>query len=165
MTNRSCRTPSFLEIGIIKRRTYHRKKCTYHRPIIKRCGRQKQNLALKACFFTALEPGFVKCCSEILVNQGFCKKKLHTHLIRNCIKIGVQLWSGLRDSNPRSLGPKRVLLPFPAAPLRWCSDLPCAVMQWLQGMPNSCPALPGSAFSVVPCRVVGVTVGQHSGYY
>ena len=52
-----------------------------------------------------------------------------------------------------------------AVPLRWCSDLPCAVMQWLQGVPNSCPALSGSAFSVVSCRVVGVTVGQHSGYY
>ena len=52
-----------------------------------------------------------------------------------------------------------------AAPLRWCSDLPCAVMQWLQGVPDSCPALSGSAFSGVPCRVVGVTVGQHSGYY
>ena len=52
-----------------------------------------------------------------------------------------------------------------AAPLCRCSDLPCAVMQWLQGVPNSCPALPGSAFSVVPYRVVGVTVGQHSGYY
>ena len=52
-----------------------------------------------------------------------------------------------------------------AAPLRWCSDLPCAVMQWLQGVPNSCLALSGSAFSVVPCRVVGVTVGHHSVYY
>lgn len=52
-----------------------------------------------------------------------------------------------------------------AVPLRWCSHLPCAVMQWLQGVPNSCPALSGSAFYVVPCRIVGVTVGQHSGYY
>lgn len=52
-----------------------------------------------------------------------------------------------------------------AAPLRWCSDLPYPVTQWLKGMPNSCPALSGSGFSVVPCRVVGVTVGQHSGYY
>ena len=73
--------------------------CTYHRPIVKRYGRQKKNPALKACFFTAPESGFVKFCSETLVNQGVCKKKLHTHFDTHCIKMGVQLWCRRWDSN------------------------------------------------------------------
>ena len=51
------------------------------------------------------------------------------------------------------------------APFRCCADLGEPESQWHQRLPNYYPLLPGSAFCNRSCRIVGVTVGQHSGYY
>ena len=51
-------------------------------------------------FVITVESVIVKRYKKTPTNKGFYKKKLHTHLIRHCIKMGVQLWSGIRESNP-----------------------------------------------------------------
>ena len=63
----------------------------------------------------AVEPAFVKWYRKILANRGFCKKKLDTHSDTLCIKIGVQLWRWMWDSNPHAS--KRLLQVFKTCPL------------------------------------------------
>ena len=52
-------------------------------------------------FLITVESVIVKRYMKTLANKGFCKKKPDTHFDTHCIKIGVQLWQGMRDSNPR----------------------------------------------------------------
>ena len=59
---------------------------------------------------------FVKSYSETLEMTRLCKKKLNTNHDTHCIKIGVQLWSEWRDSNPRPLGPEPSAIPNFATP-------------------------------------------------
>ncbi len=76
-------------------------KCTPHRPFVKLCRGIKHNRLYSNYSEVAVEPAFVKWYRKILANRGFCKKKLDTHSDTLCIKIGVQLWQGQKDLNPR----------------------------------------------------------------
>ena len=53
-------------------------------------------------FRITVEPVIVKRYRKTLVNKGFSKKKLDTRIDTHCIKTGVQLWCGRRDSNPHT---------------------------------------------------------------
>ena len=67
----------FLCRGIIKKCTPLGSKCTPHRPLVKRYR-------------------------ETRVNRDFYKKEKNKNFDTNCIKTGVQLWCGRRDSNPHT---------------------------------------------------------------
>ena len=65
---------------------------------------------------TVEQPAFVKWYRKILVNSGFCKKKLDTRLDTHCIKTDAQLWCERRDLNPYESPHtplKRARLPIP----------------------------------------------------
>ena len=91
----------FLCRGIIKKCTPLGSKCTPHRPFVKWYRGVKRNRLHGDHFRIAVEPVIVKRYMKTLVNRGFYKKKPDTRFDTHCIKTGVQLWSGKRDSNPR----------------------------------------------------------------
>ena len=55
-------------------------------------------------FRITVEPVIVKRYRKTLANRGFYKKKLDTRFDTYCIKTGVQLWLGWKDSNLRNDG-------------------------------------------------------------
>lgn len=71
-------------------------------PFVKRCYGRKRKRLRSDRFRSTAEPYIVKKYRKSLVNQGLCKKKLDTNQDTHCIKIGVQLWCGRRDSNPHT---------------------------------------------------------------
>ena len=84
--------------AIIKRCTPFGTKCTPHRPFVKKYIQKKANRLHGDHFRITVEPVIVKRYRKILVNWGFCKKKLDTRFDTHCIKTGVQLWYAGRDS-------------------------------------------------------------------
>ena len=89
----------FLWRGIIKRCTPLGSKCTPHRPFVKWYRGVKRKRLHGDHFRTTVEPVIVKRYRKTLANRGFCKKKLDTRFDTHCIKTGVQLWQGYKDSN------------------------------------------------------------------
>ena len=77
---------------------------------IKRFIRKNKNRLYGDHVSVTVEPAFVKWYRKILVNRGFCKKKLDTRFDTHCIKTGVQLWWAIRDSNPGPTGYEPVAL-------------------------------------------------------
>ena len=71
-------------------------------PFVKRCYGRKRKRLRSDRFRSTAEPYIVKKYRKSLVNQGLYKKKLDTNQDTHCIKIGVQLWCGRRDSNPHT---------------------------------------------------------------
>ena len=69
------------------------------RPFVKRCYGRKWKKLCGNRFRSTAEPYIVKKYRKSLANQGLCKKKLDTNQDTHCIKIGVQLWQGSKDSN------------------------------------------------------------------
>ena len=86
---------------IIKRCTPLGSKCTPHRPFVKWYRGVKRKRLHGDHFRITAEPAFVKRYIKTLTNRDFCKKKLDTRFDTHRIKTGVQLWQGMRDSNPR----------------------------------------------------------------
>lgn len=93
----------FLCRGIIKRCTPLGSKCTPHRPFVKWYRGVKRKRLHGDNFRITVEPVIVKKYMKTLANRSFYKKKLDTNQDTHCIKIGVQLWRRVRDSNPRFL--------------------------------------------------------------
>lgn len=91
--------------GIIKMCTPLLPKMHTPRPFVKRCYGRKCKKLCGNRFRSTAEPYIVKKYRKSLINQGLCKKKLNTNQDTHCIKIGVQLWCGWRDSNPYGRGP------------------------------------------------------------
>ena len=106
----------FLCRGIIKRCTPLGSKCTPHRPFVKWYRGVKRKRLHGDNFRITVEPVIVKKYMKTLANRSFYKKKLDTNQDTHCIKIGVQLWSEMGDSNSRHLAPKASALPTALIP-------------------------------------------------